>query len=332
MFNLTKAVFMTTLTSTHAGSGSQVGIVDQPIQREVHTTFPKIEASSLKGCIKDSLVDGLLQRSTDVVKNEKLLTAMLGSDPGANDTDTSASVVSFTDARLLFFPVKSVKGVFAWITCPLILKRFVDEMRMSGIELSDQLPPENSVTTKSKLLLSNKTKIMLEEFPITVFECTALDTLIDEIKAFLPENALVKSYLKDHTAVVSDDEFKDFVNLSTEVITRIRINKETGIVCDGALFNEEYLPSETILYSLMMVAPLFLDSTKQEKLPEELKNVDDQPKAILDIIKESLPNIVQLGGNATLGKGLLGINVASESQQDLKTDMIDSVKGGLLHD
>ena len=35
-----------------------------------------------------------------------------------------------SDARLLLFPVKSMKGVFAWITCPRVLNRFISELSL----------------------------------------------------------------------------------------------------------------------------------------------------------------------------------------------------------
>ncbi len=46
------------------------------------------------------------------------------------------------------------------------------------------------------------------------------------------------------------DDFKNFVKMFTEVITRTKIDNIKGTVKDGALFTEEYLPAETVMYSL----------------------------------------------------------------------------------
>ena len=54
MYKKTNTLFLVTETPLHAGSGSDLGIVDLPIQRERHTRFPKIEASSLKGAIRET--------------------------------------------------------------------------------------------------------------------------------------------------------------------------------------------------------------------------------------------------------------------------------------
>jgi len=36
-------------TPLHVGSGSEQSFINMPIQREIHTAFPKIEASGIKG-------------------------------------------------------------------------------------------------------------------------------------------------------------------------------------------------------------------------------------------------------------------------------------------
>ena len=53
MFRLAKPFFIRTITPLHAGTGQDLGIVDLPIQRERHTSYPKIEGSGLKGAIRE---------------------------------------------------------------------------------------------------------------------------------------------------------------------------------------------------------------------------------------------------------------------------------------
>ena len=43
MYKAFQPFFLVAEAPIHAGSGSEVGIVDLPIQRESHTGFPKIE-------------------------------------------------------------------------------------------------------------------------------------------------------------------------------------------------------------------------------------------------------------------------------------------------
>ena len=53
MFKQAKPLFLIVETPLHAGSGTDLGIVDLPIQREKHTDYPKVEASGLKGAIRE---------------------------------------------------------------------------------------------------------------------------------------------------------------------------------------------------------------------------------------------------------------------------------------
>lgn len=113
-----------------------------------------------------------------------------------------------------------------------------------------------------------------------------------------PSGSYWNTKAQNDILVLSDDDFKDFVNLSTEVITRIKIDNETGTVQAGALFTEEYLPAESVLYSLVLASPEFV--TKGSTRPEKAE-------PIMDIFKSGIMQlpVIQLGGNATLGKGLL---------------------------
>ena len=48
-------LFIHAITSVHPGSGTALGHVDLPIQRERHTDWPMIPGSSLKGVLRDAL-------------------------------------------------------------------------------------------------------------------------------------------------------------------------------------------------------------------------------------------------------------------------------------
>jgi len=117
MYRKANLLFLMNQTPLHAGSGDSLGIVDMPIQREKHTGFPKIEASSLKGSIREHF------ERVEGEKNPNIIAAF-GSEGDDNNESSKAGALGFTDARLLLFPVKSMKGVFAWVTCPQIINKF----------------------------------------------------------------------------------------------------------------------------------------------------------------------------------------------------------------
>lgn len=306
MFKKAKPLFLIVETPLHAGSGNDLGIVDLPIQREKHTDYPKIEASGLKGCIRESF---------SATGDESEITLVFGPEAG----DLHAGALGFTDARLLFFPVKSVKGVFAWVTCPAVLERFKYELSICqpSIDFVDNIPDVNRVPNKSELIVKDE-KIVLEEYTFTVKsdnECDAIGKWVAE--NVLPSDPSYKYWrdkVQQDIVILNDDDFRDFVTLSTEVIARTRIDSEKGTVVDGALWYEEYLPSDSILYSLALATPLFVDEAKKGGTCFEIdgegptKNIGEAEK-VMNFFFKGLPNIIQIGGNSTIGKGIVRTHI-----------------------
>jgi RAMP superfamily. len=96
MYNQKKALFLKVLTPLHAGSGTDIRSVDLPIQREVHTGYPKIESSTIKGCLRDSI-----KFDDDKTKDDKIKDIIFGKE---GPIELSAAAIAITDARLLFSP------------------------------------------------------------------------------------------------------------------------------------------------------------------------------------------------------------------------------------
>lgn len=296
--NKTYPLFLITETPMHAGSGDNLGIVDLPIQRERHTQFPKIEASSLKGSLREHFE----KEKKDTLE---LKHAFGPENPQANEAHAGA--VSFSDARLLLFPVKSMKGVFAWITCPRILSQLAIDLNIVNNKMMTdkhlKIEEKNVCYTNSKAL-EIKGKIVLEEFTFEIKGQVDYQIENTPIGKWLAENLFsedVTTYWKEKIetdiVILSDDDFTDFVNLATEVITRTKIDNNTGTVEKGALWTEEYLPSESILYSLVHFGKVFSQKDAKNK-PDEAEIKDFVKRYISDNPR------FQIGGNATLGKGV----------------------------
>lgn len=300
MFDTSMLMMLTTLTPAHPGSGTELSYVDMPIQREIHTGFPKIEAATLKGCIRNEVTDRHKE------KKEKIRQIF-----GALDGGDFASAVSFSDARLLFFPVKSVVGVFAWITCPLALERFAQECQMLGSNgrFPEISKPDNgtvSVADESTCRLiqqiKGQNKIMLEDYTFIAAPDHNFKIMAEAIQRYLPENRLLKNSFMERVVCLSDDDFTDFVQHSTEVNARIRVNAETGTAADNALFTEEMLPSDSILYSLIFFTDTYLPQKTQGKDREQrltASAVRDEFKTLFD------SELFQIGADSTLGKGIV---------------------------
>lgn len=295
MFDNTKALFLLCETPLHAGSGSDLGVVDLPIQRERHTGFPKIEASSLKGALRQAFD----KAATDKSDIDYLF--------GKEDSQAlHAGALAFTDARLLFFPIKSLKGIFAWVTCPRILCQWCrdtgeDKDIFSNLTIADGKFALIADTKKSKVVVNEK-YIVLEQYTFEI-ESSPIDEKLKTKLNALFQNKDKETFWREqflnNIVILNDNDFSDFVQLSTEVITRIKIDNETGTVVDGQLFTEEYLPAESILYSLVFESNRVGNSNgAMDKFQTQIS---------------SLP-LIQIGGNATLGKGIVRTQLLEPSK------------------
>lgn len=84
MFTRVEPFLLYSVSSVHAGSGSELGVVDLPIQRERHTGYPKIESSSLKGAIR-SAVESQKNPAKDKIE------LAFGSEAGTNSEQKKCS-------------------------------------------------------------------------------------------------------------------------------------------------------------------------------------------------------------------------------------------------
>lgn len=324
MYKYAEPFFLQVISPLHAGSGTEVGVIDLPIQRERHTGFPKIEGSSLKGAIREAFEERCNKNVKELIKVHKIF----GYDPDeATPKDVKkffddlekvefAGALGFSDARLLLFPVKAMKGVYAYITCPQVLKTFKNDLSLCGIPLAAALPSVRDLQRQddqSVCLIADEaevaidgTAVVLEEYTFTVNP--EKNSLINELAKPLMQYTSIAE-IPGKLVVLADEDFRDFVEMSTEVITRTKIESATGTVKGGALFTEEYLPAESVLYALALATPLFLkdkDIFPQSDSPE----TQDEARQVMTYFKDQVKEprqYLQIGGNATIGKGLVRV-------------------------
>jgi CRISPR-associated protein Cmr4 len=284
----TAALFIHALTGVHAGSGTALGTVDLPVQRERHSQWPTIPGSTLKGILRDACRRN--GGSDDVWR------AAFG--PETSAAHEHAGAVSVTDARILAFPVRSLHGVFAWTTCPAVLARLGRDMRLVGIE-PPQAPhagkPGEFLAPDSSPLLLGKDQALLEEFE---FRRTGAP---GDAPGWLARQATddqgTRERIASHLAVLHDDDFTHFTRHATEIVARVGLNYETKTVKEGALFYEEFVPAETIFYALV-----FAEDSRRT-------GVTDKADQMLAYVAKNLFGTLQIGGDATIGKGLCAVRL-----------------------
>lgn len=297
-------LFIHAQTSLHPGTGTALGTVDMPIQRERHTGWPMIAGSSLKGVIREHC------RPDSVEKSEKEKWCdVFGAESGIDEPQAGA--ISFTDARILAFPVRSARGVFAWITCKEVIDRLARDSKLAGVpvtwQLTGGLEEGSAVASSNALEIVGEKKLLLEEYDFNVSTSAEYAKAVQDVAKWLADNAtndeFTRERLRTHLVVLPDTEFTHFVRHATEVTARIGLDYKTKTVTGGALFYEEFLPPETLMYSVVI-------ANKGRRTKAQLESSASE---ILKFVTDKLPpnSILQIGANETIGKGLCAIRLAS---------------------
>lgn len=288
MFDNASIAIMYAVTPCHAGSGSALGVVDLPIQRERHTNWPMIQASGVKGAFRANFdrFKNKISDKSQVKDFEKLSESVFGTDKGGSGSGYAGSC-SISDAKILAYPMRSNVSPFVWITCPAVLKRLSRDLEIAGKTGFDA--SKFSVTDENSAVLLNgnikEKDVLLEDFEVKVSD--------EKIKEF--ENG-IKDYFKDaeRLLLVSDDVFNYGVTDCTQIMAQIKIEAETGTTKDGSLRYQEELPSDTIMYTVVHWG----DSKNSA---EEKLQADTIKKFITE---EVIKSHIQIAGDETCGRGI----------------------------
>lgn len=303
-------LYLFTRTPLHVGAGSSVGAIDQPIQRERHTGFPIIPASSLKGTFADAWNDTLIPDGDRKVRVKKDGDRLESSDAawlfGSDDANNAcAGALQFSEAKLLAFPLRSAKGSFAWITSPLILNRYHRALEAQYAPIDNWKEDDQAIFAKGGALDLEEGQIVLEEY---TFKHRSHDKLLNDASkhlAGLLEGDPVWSAVKERLVILSDGMMSYFAKNACEVAQHVRISDETGTAEGGALFNQENVPGETLFYSLVHG---FAERTAGKA--EELRRSADEALGEFEKKLKVRKNVFQFGGDASTGLGYCTINLA----------------------
>jgi CRISPR-associated protein Cmr4 len=316
MFKEKTIVFFYTEWPVHAGSGSSVGVVDLPIQREVFTELPIFQPSGLKGALREYFEVNFPSR-----ENEIKIRQVFGPPKGADH----AGAISLSQARVILFPVASAKGVFAYTTCPLCLQLLRRDLgaighptpsELADIPLTTEEPSprglEEGITLVPKANPANNlpgsdqvinNKVILGEFAFEV----SPHSKVSLITKWLSEHAIPQSKeykpwqekVKESLIILDNDTFRNLTGARTEMVTRNVIG-EKGT--SENVWTEEYLPTDTLLYSILGAHDPLDGGSELLRL----KNA----KEVINYLKA--PNGVPtshffFGGDQTVGRGLLKV-------------------------
>lgn len=295
-------------TAIHAGVGVQVGVVDLPIQRERHTGWPTIYGSGLKGVLRDEA------RPAGWSAEEVI--AVFGPEPdrpgetreGQRGDERRAGVLAISDARILLFPVRAAGMAFAWITCPLALARLARDAEHAGLPAPPRVQGTPEAGKRGLVVPAwpgRDRRAFIEEFVYDASPSEELQQLARWIGARLMPTGPAYAYWRDQLpqalALLHDDDFTDFVRYATEIVTRVQLG-ESKTVKRGALWSEEHLPADTLLYAF--VAAWRSDGAA----PESVRTPEALMRRLETLVDQR--SVIQIGGKETVGRGFVALRLA----------------------
>jgi len=269
------------LSPLHCGIGQAADVVDLPIARSRATKLPIVPSSSLRGVLRQSISDA----DSDFAEN------LFGTGSKAGD-------LSVGDGNLLLLPVRCLAGVVSYVTSPFILRRY----RRDGIIASGNWPTVPECKKEDRALVVPGSvncideKLVLEDLDLQAGEWKEAkewaEIVAERVHAGDPK---AQGDLICRFAILPDNVMQHLAETATEIRTRIAIDPGKGTAREGALWHEEALPAESVLWGLMA-------STKD--------GAQDNFARLREVLSPG--ETLQVGGNAGIGAGLARLLLVGE--------------------
>ncbi len=269
------------ITPIHVGSGQDVGLVDLPVIRERTTGHPFLPGSGIRGALRDRCE----------AKDTALTRRLYGED--RESKDPAAGCLSFLDAHLLLFPVRSVPGPFVWITCPFVIDRYSQLVReLTGVAATISVP---SKPPGEGAYLGGKDQTYLEEYSFRKgTDSWSWNGKLDGVKS-------------EQVVLLCDTDFLHFVRHATIVRQRNRLSTAKTVL-KGNLFSVEMVPAETWFFGF---AGATKERVREEGEEEKERSEPMEKETVARKLRELLTGEVTggethviLGGDESVGLGI----------------------------
>ncbi|WP_068690387.1 type III-B CRISPR module RAMP protein Cmr4 [Culturomica massiliensis] len=293
MKNQVNAYLICCQTNLHVGNGkSDQGIIDNLVQRDHIDETPIINASSLKGALREY---ARIQWGEDKDKFNKIELIFGSENPAGqkkseeNQSPGKRKVVKgetiFHDAMLLALPMRSNIRPYFLATCPMILNKICDMAKIM-FENSEQIEFFQNLTKMTKKLKESNVNL----------PCTSDGNnirgqyFIEYADRFSSNNKVTdimkKLFPSEDWVIFSDQEFKDLVSdYNLPVVARNYLNNGES----KNLFYEQIVPRQSRF--------IFFVSSYANDLSKE----SDANNFFDELIK--MGKCVQIGANGSIGYG-----------------------------
>ncbi|MGK7872775.1 MAG: type III-B CRISPR module RAMP protein Cmr4 [Xenococcaceae cyanobacterium] len=288
-------VYLYLLSPLHTGGTSQEGNI-VGIAREVHTNFPYLPSSSIRGRLRadvDFVPDSNTKMSADDIKIEARIRRVQLFGPDLKDIQSKEFVEYYEvvtgrklsqleqgsiwigDASLLWMPISSISHGVIWISCPLLLKRWMRlkwRKQLDVKEYSSNLPKKGTIYLKDMRITGKK----LENFP----DNKTWQDFVPNVQQTSIENVLV----------VPNRYCETLIEMSLWRQVKVKLS-EHKVVTDGSFRYEEAIPPDALMYFPWGVT---------NQVRGDANNYSTDFKKLL-----SDRSVLQLGGEESLGRGFV---------------------------
>lgn len=248
--------YLTLLSPLHTGGTTQEGNL-LGIARESHTELPYIPSSTIRGRLRASVPD----------KDQKF--ALFGNEI-ADGEQLHQGSIWIGDGSLLWIPVPSLSHGVVWISCPLLINRWIRAMGQKDLtipgEYSTSLPNNKPIYLKDAIL-----------------------------KEGLKQWSEWKNYMKgsdiSRVIVLPDQHCATLIQMC--LWRQVKIKLDEHKVVDGGFRYEEAIPPDTLMYFTWGVTAQ-ANGTSEEAII--------QFQGIL-----SAQDVIQIGGQESLGRGFVQV-------------------------
>lgn len=281
---MTQLITFRTLEPLHIGAGRGIGHIDLPIAREAATGWPVAPGSGVKGALRDAF-------GNKMGESDEQFRSIFGA-AGSDESDSGkAGALCPPDAFIFLMPVASLYGGFAWVTCPLALRRLRDLASLAGITTPREsaLQSRDSATVKNGSSLKDPLgKVQLLDLRMKASE----QPMGDLSKALAPLAGLADTELLEQLAIVDNAVFRHLTHAGCQISTKVTLEKGRKVAKQGGLRTEESVPVDAAFAGVLRF--------------QRLKG-SDSPEALSQSFQANLPAIMQFGGKSSTGHGLCQI-------------------------
>ncbi|MBF2066492.1 MAG: type III-B CRISPR module RAMP protein Cmr4 [Calothrix sp. C42_A2020_038] len=266
--------YIYSLAPIHCGGEGDLGNILE-IAREVHTNFPYVPGSSLRGTLRNE-VKQLDEVAVNILFGKEL----------DNQGQMGVHQVWFGDARLLWVPMRTMamnggQDVFCWVSCHSLIRDHAIMTQQDTVVF-----PDEAVGTRPGNYLVADAQIHVRQMSNDQKEATLLaGSWANSFKSS------VQPTWENNRIVLSDADFQVLMEHSLWTQVRNKIQDDDGINQAGSaevFWTDVCIPRDTILYYPWGYNLLNSNPVKSKEH---------------DLLINVLQGLFQIGGQANVGRG-----------------------------